>query len=90
MVIYKKGFNVNTWMAVLFPAKMLSAHLVEELVVRSVEVSEPLQNLVGNVGMWSAFWLPQTSRPTAALWLFQAWEPFGLIEIEVFVWYYSF
>lgn len=86
-LVTPQSFNVVllTGVAALVPAKVLSTHLVEELIVRSVEVSERLQDLSGNLGMRSAFRLPQTAWPAAALWLLQAWEAFGLIEVEVFV-----
>lgn len=50
-----------------------------------VELSEPLQNLRGDVGMGSTLGLSQAARSAAPLRLLQAGEPFGLIEVEVFV-----
>lgn len=55
------------------------------VVERPVELPEPLQNLWGDVGMGSALGLSQAARSAAPLRLLQAGEPFGLIEVEVFV-----
>lgn len=63
----------------------MSTHLVEMVVKWPVEVSESLQNLWGDVGMGSALGLSKAARSAAPLWLLQAGETFGLIEVEVFV-----
>ena len=69
----------------LVPAKVLSTHLVEKVVKWLVKVSQSQQNLWGDLGMGSAFRLPEAARSAAALRLLQAGETFGLIEVEVFV-----
>ena len=70
----------------LVPAKVLSTHLVESVVKGPVEVSEPLQDLGGDLWMGSAFRLSKAARSAAPLWLLQAGKTFGLVEVEVFVW----
>lgn len=67
------------------PTKIPSAQLVEVVVEWPVELSEPVQNLWGDAGMGSALGLSQAARSAASLRLLQAREPFGLVEVEVFV-----
>lgn len=67
------------------PTKIPSTHLVEMAVEWLVELPEPLENLLGDVGMGPPLGLPQAPRSAAPLRLLQAGETFGLIEVEVFV-----
>lgn len=72
------------------PAKILASHLVKLEIERSVEVSEPKQDLGGDLGMGPALWLPQAPWPAAPLRFLQAGEAFGLVKVEVLVSHHSF
>lgn len=72
------------------PAKVLAGHLVKLEIERSVEVSEPEQDLGGDLGMGPALRLPQAPWPAAALGLLQAREAFGLVKVEVLVGHHAF
>lgn len=63
----------------------MATHLIEVVVERPVEVSEPLQDLGRDARVGSALGFPQAARSAAPLWLLQAGEPFGLVEVEVLV-----
>lgn len=53
----------------LLPAKVVASHLVEFKIKRSVEVSEPEQDLRGDLGMGPPLRLPQAAWPAAPLGL---------------------
>lgn len=79
---------ISVWALVIscsVPAKILASHLVKLEIERSVEVSEPEQDLRGDLGVGPALWLPQAPWPAAPLGLLQTREAFGLIKVEVLV-----
>lgn len=70
---------------VSLPSKVLSSHLVEAPVVRPVEVPQPLHHLRVDVRVCPSLCLPQAVGLAAALWLLQAGEALGLVEVEMLV-----
>lgn len=59
--------------------------MVEFLVERSVEVSQPAQDLFVDWGVWPALRLSEAAGVTASLGLLQARKAFGGVEEEVLV-----
>ena len=72
------------------PAKVLSSNLVESQVEWPVKVPELLQYIQGDLGVGAPLGFPQAAWPITALWLFQAGEALGLVEIEVLVAHHPF
>jgi len=68
----------------------VAGHLVKLEIEGSVEVSEPMQDVRGDLGVGPALRLPQAPRPAAPLRLLQAGETFGLVEVEVLVRHHTF
>lgn len=72
------------------PAKVVSSHLVELQIKRSVEFPESVQHLRWYVWMRSSFRFPQTPWSATPLWLFQARKAFRLVKVEVLVGHHPF
>lgn len=69
----------------LLPSKVLPSHLIEALVMWPVEVPQHLHHLRVNVCVRPSLRLAQAVGFTAALWLLQAGEALGLVEVEMLV-----
>lgn len=63
----------------------MACHLVELHVEWPIEFSQPLYYFLINVRVGPTFCLAQAVGLAAAFSLFQAWEPLGFVEVEMFI-----